>query len=274
MGKMSTQDCFSSIDFSTQMIRSELAERVSPTAFTCDAAAASDAAARLKAAADRCQQRREIKNEVYYGVGSPLEETIEGISSNDVFDAIVTRNHYGSLVLNARRALFIDVDVDHTSPTRNSDGSWSETLTDLCTVLASEQEEGFRIYRTAAGFRILATAHEFIPGSEQSIRLMNSVSADPCFVGLCSRQNSFRARLTPKPWRCGITRPPFAYPRVSLDHKSRFATWLSQYDHRCQDRSTCKFLGHVGSIRIDDRVAPIIEVHDRETKAQSNLPLA
>jgi hypothetical protein len=236
--------------------------------------AVSAARQRLAMAAERCQQRREIKNGVYYGAGSQLEETIEVISGNQVFDAIVTRNHYGSLVLNARRTLFIDVDIDHTASTRYSDGSWSETLNDLCTVLASQQEEGFRIYRTAAGYRVLATAHEFIPGSEQSTRLMNSVSADACFVGLCSRQNSFRARLTPKPWRCGITRPPFAYPRLSLDHESRFAAWLSQYDHRCQDRSTCKFLAHVGSMQVHDRVAPIIEVHDRETKAQSNLPLA
>src|SRR5436190_10478559 len=63
--------------------------------------AVSAARQRLALAADRCHQRRGVKNEVYYGAGSQLEETIEGIFGNQAFDAIVTRNHYGSLVLNA-----------------------------------------------------------------------------------------------------------------------------------------------------------------------------
>lgn len=240
--------------------------------------AASDALlmarARLQKLAEECQQAREIHNEVYYGAGSPAEEIIEGFSSNPRFDALITRNHYGSLVLNARRTLFIDVDVAEKTEIERSDRLWSQTLNDLCTVLGSERREGFRVYRTAAGFRVLATAHEFAPGSEQSLQLMNSVSADACFVGLCSRQNSFRARLTPKPWRCGVTRPPFVYPRYSAHHERCFAIWLSQYERRSRDRATCQFLAHIGSTRVHDGVAPVIEVHDRETKAHSNLPLA
>ena len=107
-----------------------------------------------------------------------------------------------------------------------------------------------------------------------SNQLMETVGADTNFVELCSRQNTFRARLTPKPWRCGVARPPFVYPRVSLEHERCFETWLSQYEHRCQERATCQFLAHVGSTQIHDLVASIVEVHDRETKASSGLPLA
>jgi hypothetical protein len=229
---------------------------------------------RLLAATDRCRRHRELKNEEYYGMGHELEETIECASNHRFFDAIVTRNHYGSLILNARHALFIDVDVDTKSSAERSGQPWSQTFDDLCTVLGSERDEGFRIYRTAAGFRVLATAHEFVPGSKLSIRLMDSVGADTHFVDLCARQNSFRARLTPKPWRCGTTRPPFVYPRLSLEHERCFATWLSRYEHCCRDRATCQFLAHVGATRIHDCIAPIIEVHDQQTKAQTNLPLA
>jgi len=213
-----------------------------------------------------------LKSEEYYQPSYELEETIECAASYRVFDAIVTRNYYGSLILNARRALFIDVDVETSGG--NHVPSWSETFDDLCAVLGSERNEGFRIYRTAAGFRVLATAREFVPGSWISKRLMNSVGADANFVELCARQNNFRARLTPKPWRCGIARPPFVYPRITPEHERCFAMWLSQYDHRCRDRATCQFLGHVGSTHVHDCVARIIEVHDRETKAQTDLPLA
>src|SRR4051794_25197785 len=111
-----------------------------------------DAKIRLQMSAIRCQQARETNTEVYYGIGSQLEETIEGIAAEQPFDAVVTRNHYGSLVLNARHTLFIDVDFDQKMATTHSDRAWSETFEVLCTVLANEQQEGFRIYRTAAGF--------------------------------------------------------------------------------------------------------------------------
>jgi hypothetical protein len=231
----------------------------------------STARARLKQAAERRQLRRELTSE-YYQPGSEFEETIACASTHRVFDAIVTRNYYGSLILNARRALFIDVDVDTSGASPVS--SWSETFDDLCSVLESERDEGFRIYRTAAGFRVLATAREFVAGSEKSEQLMNSVGADANFVELCGRQNNFRARLTPKPWRCGLARPPFVYPRITPEHERCFTNWLSQYENRSRERATCQFLAHIGSTRVHDCVAPIVEVHDRETKAQSDLPLA
>jgi hypothetical protein len=233
--------------------------------------ALSAARRRLTAAAERRQRHRELTNEEYYQPGAELEELIECASTHRVFDAIVTRNYYGSLVLNARRALFIDVDVETSNA---ADSSWSDTFDDLCTVLRSERSEGFRIYRTAAGFRVLATAQEFVPGSERSKQLMGSVGADSNFVDLCGRQNNFRARLTPKPWRCGLPRPQFVYPRITPDRERSFATWLANYEHRSRDWATCQFLTHIGCTQVHHGVAPIIEVHDRETKARTDLPLA
>src|SRR5712692_10909752 len=79
--------------------------------------------------------------------------------------AVVTRNGYGSLVLNADRAMFVDVDLPRASFASRF-GAWlgvarhrpeAETLARLKTVLASVSGSSFRIYRTAAGFRVLAT---------------------------------------------------------------------------------------------------------------------
>jgi hypothetical protein len=141
-------------------------------------------------------------------------------------------------------------------------------------VLAEERETGFRIYRTAAGFRILATTHEFEPSSDSARNLMDSVGADDAFVRLCSEQNTFRARLTPKPWRCGADQPPNQFPRENAEEENRFIEWLSRYEFACRDRATCQFLGTVGPEETHQRVAPIVEFHDRLTKAFESRELA
>jgi hypothetical protein len=236
------------------------------------------ARARLAAAAERPEKRDE--REPYYGALGRPEETIDDILEPCDLRAKVTRNHYGCLVLNATRALFIDVDMLPPSQEvvrehrRHGEGPQRQMLNDLRLVLRSESEYGFRIYRTAAGFRVLATTCEFEPGSEQSNRLMHAVGADTVFVELCRLQQNFRARLTPKPWRCGSRRPPDSFPRQSAEEKQRFEEWLVEYERACSDRATCEYLGHVGRQGTHVRIAPIIEAHDRQTKALTALPLA
>jgi hypothetical protein len=242
------------------------------------------AAARARLAASHlCSEREKAPHsQIYYPPKRIAEEVIDDIRCGDSVDAIVTRNHYGSLVLNANRALFIDVDMTGPSqPSRFGNSSrngvpapWQTTFDDLCTVLASERHTGFRIYRTAAGFRILAVTQEFDPGSESATALMTSVGADSAFVRLCGTQQTFRARLTPKPWRCGATEPPNQFPRESADEEHSFAEWLAHYDNACRDRATCQFLAHVGPRETHQRLAPVVAFHDRATKSHQALELA
>ncbi len=261
------------------MIRQHFSAGVDPQG---DAAAALAAArARLATSNQEYQRRHGLFNQVYYGDKSRREEVIHEISCAPA-DAVVTRNHYGSLVLNAAHTLFIDVDMFQARPmsrllnasSHHWRGPWRRMLRDLRTVLASEKEAGFRIYRTAAGFRILGTTHEFNAASPRSKRLMTAVGADNAFIRLCRVQKTFRARLTPKPWRCRTTLPPDTYPRRSKREQQRFAEWLLRYENACRDRATCQFLEHVGPKETHERVAPIIQLHDRETKALEALELA
>lgn len=242
----------------------------------------SNARARLQIAARESRRRTLSANGTYYGTrtGACLEETIDEFSTGPI-DAIVTRNHYGCLVLNAHRTLFIDVDFVPASPEGREIGpadrrhaTWETMLNDLCLVLAGERDLGFRVYRTKAGFRLLATNREFEPHSPRVKQLMNAVSADEDFVQLCRLQRNFRARLTPKPWRCGAKRPPNFFPRESADDQRAFSEWLSRYEDACRDRATCRLLGHVGRSDTHRRIAPIIELHDRQTRALESLPLA
>ena len=214
--------------------------------------AVSAARARLTMAAMQSQERKAISNVTYYGIPGPHgEEIVLNISSTQISDAVVTRNHYGSLVLNASHTLFIDVDADEPGVTQPLAGAflprepklWQRMFDDLRVVLQSEANEGFRIYRTAAGFRLLATTHEFEPGSSPSNRLMQAVGADAAFVKLCRIQKNFRARLTPKPWRCGTRLPPNSYPRESAEQQRSFTQWRSQYEHACRPRAHVNISG-------------------------------
>jgi hypothetical protein len=235
------------------------------------------AAARLVAAAER-RNNKTIRAE-YYG-GGRGEEVVGDIVCRGALNGLITRNHYGCLVLNAAHTLFIDVDVTSHDKLPDADGGgsnyqpWQRVLDDLCTVLASETDESFRIYRTAAGFRVLATRNEYDPTSADSAELMHAAGADCDFVSLCRIQSSFRARLSPKPWRCGMRRPPNLFPRHTAGEQRRFAEWLSRYAAVCSDRATCRYLGRVGDDFIHPHIAPIVELHDRATRAHVPLALA
>jgi hypothetical protein len=242
-------------------------------------AALAAARSRLIAAAERQQRGNKIVCGEYYG-GGKGEEVVGDIVCRGAADSIVTRNHYGCLVLNAAHALFIDVDVLAPDQLVAADGAggwnptWHIVFNDLRTVLAGEADESFRIYRTAAGFRVLATANEYDPTSPHSAELMRAAGADADFVDLCRIQNSFRARLSPKPWRCGLRRPPNLFPRHTESEQSRFAEWLSGYERASTNRATCRYLGGIGPARIHPRIASVIELHDRETRAHNALELA
>jgi len=80
---------------------------------------------------------------------------------------------------------------------------------------------------------VLATDPVFKPGSAEAEKLMTQLDADPPFVRLCRAQESFRARLTPKPWRCGCERPAVRFPREHAHDEERFSEWLQRYDKAC-----------------------------------------
>jgi hypothetical protein len=235
----------------------------------------------LRLSPDRSGKKRREPRMEYYAPSYNLEEPIASVLGESV-DALVTRNHYGCLVLNAAHALFIDIDLFAPSsiynPIEGRDDRMRplrlQVLSHLRTVLKSHDGYGFRIYRTAAGFRVLSTTDEFEPGSDEAERLMHSVGADSDFVDLCRQQRNFRARLSPKPWRCGLRRPPNHFPRATAAAEADFRAWLAEYDHVCGGLATCQYVDHVGDREIHRHIRPIIDYHDVATNAFTALPLA
>ena len=239
---------------------------------------------RLASLAQRVQQGLDFPRGYGYGGDRPLrEEILREVRDRDgEITGIVTRNSYGSLVLNTRDAMFVDVDLPkppavgilarllgRAKPAENE----AESLGKLRTTLESLRGS-FRVYRTAAGWRVLATDRDYDSKSSEAQAAMREMGADPAFLQLCRVQESFRARLTPKPWRCGGAPPPGQHPREDENSIASFARWLETYDRACKSKATCRFMESVGANRVAANLSPIVDLHDSLTRATTDLPLA
>jgi hypothetical protein len=91
---------------------------------------------------------------------------------------------------------------------------------------------------------------------------MRSLHCDPLYVKLCSVQECFRARLTPKFWRCGATRPPVRFPWADDAQELRMREWEAAY-HAAADRyATCELVATLGSLGTTAEAERIMAVHD------------
>jgi hypothetical protein len=248
------------------------------------------AAERFRSLEQRVSQGLDLPRGYAYGDRPVREQIIEEIPGPDGQPAaLLTRNTYGSVVLNAARAMFIDVDAAAAGTTGGGTGGFLKSLFGgdgggskpsdaqldrLRGVLRSSGAGSFRVYRTAGGYRLLATDRIYTPGSSESESLMRQVGADPAFIQLCRIQDSFRARLTPKPWRIGKVAPPGDFPREDARLQRDFEKWLQEYDRAAGAKATCQFVETIGDGRIHTDVASIIQLHDERTRATTTLPLA
>ena len=153
-----------------------------------------------------------------------------------------------------------------------------------------------RIYKTCAGYRGLVTHDLFDPTAESTLDLMRQFRCDPQYTALCKRQESFRARMTPKKWRCklkGKSLSPsfrFHYPGsdlagwpegtpeyvVAQNVRDAWAEYdviyddaVQSYEQASAEYATCRYLGTVGRETIHPDIAAIIGLHDEMTKALS-----
>jgi hypothetical protein len=180
--------------------------------------------------------------------------------------AVVTRNAYGALVLNTDNLMFVDIDQDNPKP--------SQAVLDRVRSVAERHDFSARVYKTAGGYRVLIGNTSFQAGGSETETLLNEFGADPLYMRLCRIQESFRARLTPKPWRCRFHQPPFSFPFETPRAEAEYRNWERAYDSKASAYSTCSYVTTFGGVRIDAEFEDLVYYHDQETKATSNLPLA
>jgi hypothetical protein len=218
-----------------------------------------------------------------YYTDRPLREPIvETLGDADDPDAVITRNIYGSYVLNAARVMFIDMDRPQPKPVgalARLFGKRPEPVVDdtpqRARDVARRHGLSLRLYETAAGYRGIITDRPFDPDSAQTRQLLHDFDADRLYVRLCQAQSCFRARLFPKPWRLGLSLPPRGYPWPDDKTRQRFDDWTKQYDTASQGHATCKPLQDEPRTpsHVHHDVAPILTYHD-ELACPGELPLA
>ncbi len=134
-----------------------------------------------------------------------------------------------------------------------------------------------RIYRTPAGNRLLATHRTFSPSEPAVMEFFKSVGADPIYQKMCMNQQCFRARVTAKPWRVGITGPMRlkggVWPVVAERRAAR-SEWIERYESAARSHAACRFVETAGSGVIAPDLQSLVDLHDDLSRAHSDLKTA
>lgn len=224
-----------------------------------------------------------------YGERPLPEPVVREFNDGAGLRAAVTRNVYGALVLNTRDLMFVDVDVDPPKASASAllssvmsifgkkpahEPAAPDPIVERFRRVAQAHSVGVRIYRTAGGYRGLVTTASFGPADSASRALLDEFGTDVLYVKLCEKQNSFRARMTPKPWRIDLRPPPVSFPYESPQERARFDAWQSAYDAASARFAVCEFVTEVGTSQTSGLFDDLIAFHDEQTKAAAGLPLA
>lgn len=204
--------------------------------------------------------------------------------------AAITRNAPGCQVLNTARAMFVDIDFPEPKPLgliaslkrwfapaptkkTGSDDPEASALAKAEAWARAHRGWGWRAYRTKAGLRLLATHDSFEPKSLFVEGVFAALSADPLYRRLCQAQESFRARLTPKPWRCGLEDLSVRWPWADA-RREAFLKWEEKYQQVSAGFATCRLVAEIGEKQIHPELQPLIEVHDQMTRIDQPMELA
>jgi len=226
-----------------------------------------------------------------YGSSPIREQILETISTEEGELALISRNRYGAAVLNTDCVLFADVDFkplasagfmnglsELINSSKKEKRAEAQRRAEIDQVIAwgeQNREHPFRLYRTFAGLRLLFTARTYDPKAPATIALLTSLGSDPLYIRLTQKQACFRARLTPKPWRIQMERPPVSYPFTDAAESSRYQEWLSRYLSRIGHYRCCTLIDEGRRVASLAAVHKVIAIHDRMTGVhQDNLPLA
>ena len=213
-----------------------------------------------------------------YGAGVIREEWLQLLAgTEDAPEAVVTRNRYGAPVLNARSLAMIDIDLPE--PARGL-AFWKkpadpaeEGLAKLRAWQQKHPRASLRVYRTPKGLRALRTDEELPADSPAAEQLLAELGNDRLYAALCKRQQCFRARLGPKPWRAGLPLPPGMFPRDGA-LQSRFEEWLALYEIASATHAACRYLETLGEDSIAGTLRRLVAAHDELSGALSDRPLA
>jgi hypothetical protein len=206
---------------------------------------------------------------------------------------VITRNRYGAEVLNTDRVLIADIDLPElaepaaggllrrmfrrsTPPT--DPGAEPppvlERLDTLADWAGAHPDLGVIVYRTASGLRVFVVGVAEPASSADADQILVELGTDQIYRELCRTHGTFRARLTPKPWRLpGLKAPLGRWPYPPGRAERRFQRWLAEYETTARGYAVCRRLSTHGPAPSTVE-GQIIERHNDRTGVSTSLPLA
>lgn len=143
--------------------------------------------------------------------------------------------------------------------------------------IAQHPDWHLRVYRTPAGYRLLVLHQLFDPAEQSVTDFFKALDVDPVYQRMCRNQRCFRARLTAKPWRIGISthmRPrPGVWP-IDPQRLTDRQRWVDEYEKVRQQYAACRFIGALGSNMVHPKAHTVQKLHDEQCGARSGLPIA
>jgi hypothetical protein len=209
------------------------------------------------------------------------EEIVEELGPPEQPLGAITRNRSGALILNTASVLFADVDF----PPPKANGFWDAivllfsaerraeraeearqaAVASVKTWISRNPQRTLRLYRTAAGMRLLFTDRLYQPTSDDTLALLHELGSDKLYIRLTRKQESFRARLTPKPRRCGQPHGAIAYPFASPAEEEKARIWRRDYEQKCAGFRVCDLVTVSGRDSQDPAIKAVVDLHDRYT---------
>jgi hypothetical protein len=121
---------------------------------------------------------------------------------------------------------------------------------------------------------VFVTGVEEPASSAHGEQILVELGTDPIYRELCRTHGTFRARLTPKPWRLARMKAPRErWPFQTYEAEGRFQRWLANYDAASRAHAVCRRLASHGPAP-STLEAQIIQLHDDRTGTTTGLPLA
>lgn len=224
---------------------------------------------RLQQLATKVRNGEELKS-YEYGRHEIREELVEELKGEDgSLIGAITRNRYGALILNATDVFIADIDVapehigwlDRLRGKKPRGKEWYVEAVKTC--LSARPDSNAIIYETHSGLRVFLTHEAFRPDEGGADRWLEALGSDPLYRRLCRAQKCFRARLSPKPWRCDLTAPPGQFPRDE-GTQGHFENWLQQYQKASQGFNICRRLASVGNGQLTKNARLLLAIHDAQ----------
>lgn len=161
--------------------------------------------------------------------------------------------------------------------TRLAGGPLQQVRARIDRFVRSQPEWQIRLYETPAGFRLLAEHRTFDPNDPEVKDFFTSLHVDPLYARMCANQHCFRARVSPKPWRIGITahlRPrPGVWP-IKSERLPERQRWVQQYERAATKFASCRYLETLGSGQVNAKARDVRLLHDELARATTTLPIA